>query len=80
MAQVIAKPYESGEALEVDERALDRAWNAVRHEFPRYKATPAQQADLAGIAERRGMVYANMPPREERLRRAEKMFDQVRTR
>ncbi|MDQ3399032.1 MAG: hypothetical protein M3511_14940, partial [Deinococcota bacterium] len=62
-------PYESGEALEIDEQALDRAWEAVRCELPGHKATPVQLVDLTGIADRRKAIYASMPPREERLRR-----------
>ncbi len=31
-------PYESGEALEIDEQALDRVWEAVRCELLGYKA------------------------------------------
>lgn len=52
----------------------------MRREFPNYRDTPEQLADLAGIEAQRRAIYAGMPPRAERLRRAEELFARARLR
>lgn len=64
------EPYESGEALELDEAAMDRVWEVVRCKFPNYQATPDEIAHLAALPQRRAVLYARMPSWEERQRRA----------
>lgn len=81
MVWVIEQPIESSDALDIDERALDRSWeNKTLEQLRGYKATPEQVRRLKTLPERRASMYAKLPSREERKRSAAQLRAQAKAR
>ena len=78
--QEVPEPCESGEALELDEAASDRALDKFWLDNPNYEPSDEYVAHLRGAKARYEQRKASRPPREELLRRAEALFAKIEAR
>lgn len=74
MARVGIQSCESGDAVDIDETAMDSAWAKFRRDNPDYKASPEHVAHLRGATTRRERRQAALPTHEERQRTANALF------
>ncbi len=61
-----------------DEVILDRVWAKFAAEHPNYQSPPEQLDRLRTLSDRRRALYAQLPSREERQRRAAQMRERDR--